>query len=134
MIYADLRQADLAGSKKGPQAPPGGGESPPLSDPLSPPEGGRGRGAPGPARNPFGEEQPGARAEKQQGFDKGSSFLERSIRSILADASVRRRVCGNRACATAWPSGQIRAVVAVCGGARGSNLAKAPTKYGFEPL
>ena len=32
-------------------------------------------------------------------------------------------MCGNRACAAARPSGQIRAAVAVCGGARGSNLA-----------
>ena len=44
-------------------------------------------------------------------------------RSILADAAVRSRVCGNRACATARPSGGIRAAVAVCGGARGSDFA-----------
>ena len=36
-------------------------------------------------------------------------------RSTLADASVRHRVCGNRACATVRPSGPIRAAVAVCG-------------------
>ena len=32
-------------------------------------------------------------------------------------------MCGNRACAAARPSVQIRATVAVCGGTRGSNLA-----------
>ena len=69
-------------------------------------------------RTQSGGEQSGARA--------GAAWLWQRMlldRSILADAAVRRRVCGNRACATARPSGQIRAAVAVCGGARGSNLA-----------
>ena len=58
---------------------------------------------------------------KQHGFDKECSSTGRSI---LADAAVRPPgVCGNRACATARPSGQIRAAVVVCGGARRSNLA-----------
>ena len=48
----------------------------------------------------------------------GSSRVCQKItlkRSIHADASVRRRVCGNRACAPARPSGQILTAVAVCG-------------------
>ena len=66
----------------------------------------------------FGGEQSGAHVGAA-GFCQKIT-LERSIH---ADAAVRRRVCGNRACATARPSGEIRAAVAVCGGARGSKLA-----------
>ena len=65
----------------------------------------------------FGGEQSGAHA--------GAAWLWQRMlldRSILADAAVRSRVCGNRACATARPSGGIRAAVAVCG-ARGSDFA-----------
>ena len=52
---------------------------------------------------------------------------------ILADAAVRRRVCGNRACATARPFGQICAAVAVCGRAgeqsRGARWAQDAPRY-----
>ena len=44
-------------------------------------------------------------------------------RSIHADASARRRVCGNRARATARPSWASLAAVAVCGGVRECILA-----------
>ena len=54
----------------------------------------------------------------ESGAHAGAAWLWQRMlldRSILADAAVRRRVCGNRACATARPSGQIRAAAGVCG-------------------